>query len=658
MKLSEISISRPVLATVMSLAILLFGIISFTRLPVREYPDIDPPIVSVTTLYRGASPSVVETEITDILEEQFATLEGVKTLSSSSQEQGSVITIEFELNRDVEEAANDVRDRVSRTLGNLPREADDPIVQKVDTNAQPIFWIALSSDRHSTLELSETADLVLKERLQKLPGVGNVFIGAERRYAMRVWLNPQRMAAYGLTTQDIEDAIRTENAEIPGGRVEGQNREFSVRTRGELSTPEGFSALIVKGEGTDVVRLGDVARVEIGPEDERSVARYNGQPAIGLGIVKQSKASTLEVAAEVRNALPELQKVLPQGMILQVAYDSSTFISESIHEVTQTIFLAIGLVILVILVFLKTLRATLIPAVAIPVSIVGTFAVCYFMGFTINILTLLALVLAIGLVVDDAIVMLENVFRHMELGKSRRQAAYDGAQEIGFAIIATTISLVAVFIPVAFLTGSVGRLFNEFGLTVASAVLISGFVALTLTPMLSSLILKPLHGGGGGWASRSFDRFFEGLDRNYERVLRWSLKRRVMIVIIALVLVVLGAGIFRLLPRELVPTEDRSIAFGIVIAPEGSTLEYTDHYMKQLEGVLLNMPERAGLFTATGLGFGGPGRVTNGFVFFRLKPRDERKKSQQQIVQELFPVTFGIPGVLAFLINPPSLGGQ
>ena len=658
MKLSEVSISRPVLATVMSLAILLFGVISFTRLPVREYPDIDPPIVSVTTLYRGASPSVVETEITDILEEQFATLEGVKTISSSSQEQGSVITIEFELKRDVEEAANDVRDRVSRTLGSLPREADDPIVQKVDTNAQPIFWIALSSDRHSTLELSEIADIVLKERLQKLPGVGNVFIGAERRYAMRVWLNSQRMAAYGLTTQDIEDAIRRENAEIPGGRVEGENREFSVRTRGELSTPEGFGALIVSGEGNAAVRLGDVAQVEVGPEDERSVARYNGQPAIGLGIVKQSKASTLEVAKEVRDSLPELQKLLPQGMILQVAYDSSTFISESIHEVTQTIFLAIGLVILVILVFLKTLRATLIPAVAIPVSIVGTFAVCYFMGFTINILTLLALVLAIGLVVDDAIVMLENIFRHMEMGKSRRQAAYDGAQEIGFAIIATTISLVAVFIPVAFLTGSVGRLFNEFGLTVASAVLISGFVALTLTPMLSSLILKPLHGGGSGWFSRNFDRFFEAMDRNYEKVLRASLKRRVLVVIAALVFVVLGAFVFRLLPRELVPTEDRSIAFGIVIAPEGSTLEYTDRYMRQLEGVLLNMPERDGLFTATGLGFGGPGRVTNGFVFFRLKPRNERDKSQQQIVQELFPVTFGIPGVLAFLINPPSLGGQ
>lgn len=658
MKLSEVSISRPVLATVMSLAILLFGIMAFTRLPVREYPDIDPPIVSVTTFYRGASPSVVETEITDILEEQFATLEGVKTLTSSSQEQGSVITIEFELRRDVDEAANDVRDRVSRIRGSLPQESEDPIIQKVDTNAQPIFWVAMTSDRHSTLELSEMADLVLKERIQKFPGVGNVFIGAERRYAMRVWLDAQRMAAYGLTTQDVEQSIRLENAEIPGGRVEGTSREFSVRTRGELDSPEEFSQLVVGQNGGNLIRLGDVAQVEIGPEDERTVARYNGSPAIGLGIVKQQKASTLEVAKEVRDALPELQALLPEGMKLQTAYDSSLFIADSIHEVTETIFIAIGLVFLVILVFLKSFRATLIPAVAIPISIIGTFAVIYFLGFTINILTLLALVLAIGLVVDDAIVMLENVYRHMEMGKSRVAASYDGAKEIGFAILATTIALVAVFVPVAFLSGTVGRLFNEFGITVAAAVLISGFVALTLTPMLCSLMLRPIRGTGTGWASRSFDAFFSWLDRTYESILRGSLKRRGLVVLASIGFVVLGGVVFRMLPQELVPTEDRGLAFGIVIAPEGSTLDYTDKYMRQLEAVLLPMEERGGLFTATGLGFGGPGRVTNGFVFFRMKERSEREKSQMQIVQELFPRTFAIPGVLAFLINPPSLGGQ
>ncbi len=658
MKLSEISIERPVLATVMSLVILLFGILAFTRLPVREYPDIDPPIVSINTFYRGASPSVIETEITDVLEEQLATIEGVKTITSSSQEQGSVVTIEFELNRDVDVAANDVRDRVSRIRGELPEEAEDPIVQKVDTNAQPIFWVALTSDRHSTLELSEVADRVLKEKIQRLPGVGNVFIGAERRYAMRVWLDPQRMASYGLTTQDVERAIRAENAEIPAGRVEGTSREFSVRTRGDLTTPEGFAALVVLESGTNIVRLGDISQVEIGPEDERTLARYNGDPAIGLGIVKQQKASTLEVAREVREVLPDLQTLLPDGMKLDVAYDSSLFIAESISEVAQTIFIAVGLVFLVILVFLKSLRATIIPALAIPISIIGTFAVALLCGFTINILTLLALVLAIGLVVDDAIVMLENVYRHMEMGKPRHQAAIDGAKEIGFAIVATTISLVAVFVPVAFLTGTVGRLFNEFGISVAAAVLISGFVALTLTPMLCSRMLKPLHGTGTSRLSRGFDRFFEWMDRTYHKVLRGSLKRRALVLVGCLVLVALGAGAFTLLPRELVPTEDRGIAFGIVLAPEGSTLEYTDKYMRQLEGVLLPMEERAGLFTATGLGFGGPGRVTNGFVFFRLKERDEREKSQQQVVQELFPVTFSIPGVLAFLINPPSLGGQ
>lgn len=658
MKLSDISIKRPVFASVMSLTILLFGIISFTRLPVREYPDIDPPIISVTTLYRGASPSVVETEITNVLEEQFATLEGVKTMTSSSREQGSVITIEFELNRNVDEAANDVRDRVSRVRGSLPREIDDPIVSKVDANAQPIVWLALFSDRHSGLELTDVADRVLKEKIQRLPGVGAVIIGGERRYAMRVWLDPLRMAAHGLTAQDVEAAIRSENAEIPGGRVEGAEREFSVRTRGELATPEEFGAIIVSQHEDDLVRLREVAEVEVGAEDERTVARYNGQPAVGLGIVKQSKASTVDVAAVVRNALPELATLLPDGMKLDVAYDSSTFINESIDEVAQTLIIAMCLVILVVLAFLKSFRATTIPTVAIPISIIGALSVVYFAGFTINILTLLALVLAIGMVVDDAIVMLENVYRHMEMGKTRWQAALDGSKEIGFAIVATTISLVAVFVPLAFLTGSVGRLFNEFGISLAVAVLLSGFIALTLTPMLCSKLLKPLHGTGTGWASRSFDAFFDLLNRIYEGVLKFSLRHRLMMIVGAVAAVLLSAFIFKFLPSELVPIEDRGIAFGIVIAPEGATLEYTNRYMREAENHLLSLPERRALFTAIGLGFGGPGRVTNGILIMPLKPRGERKKSQQQIVQELFPKLISIPGVLAFVINPPSLGGR
>ncbi len=658
MKLSEISIRRPVLATVMSLAILLVGLIALLRLPVREYPDIDPPIVSISAFDRGASPSGVETEITDVLEEQLSTLEGVKAITSSSREQGAVITVEFETSRDHNEAANDVRDRVARVRGSLPREADDPIVSKVDVDAQPIMWLALSSTRHNTLELSEIADVLLKERIQRLPGVGSVFIGGERRYAMRVWLDPQRLAAHGLTTQDVEQAIRAENAEIPGGRVEGSQREFAVRTRGEVASPQEFAALIVAQHGSQLVRLGDVAEVTLGAEDYRTVARYNGNAAIGLGVAKQSKASTLDVTAEVSAALPDLSTLLAEGMRLDVAYDSSTFIRKSVREVWETLFMGMGLVILVIFVFLKSFRATLIPAVAIPTSIIGTFTIVYFMGFTINILTLLAFVLAIGLVVDDAIVLLENVYRHMELGKPRRKAAFEGSQEIGFAVLATTIALVAVFVPVAFLTGNVGRLFKEFGISVAVAVAISGFVALSLTPMLCSRMLKPLYGISSNWAARSFDAFFAALHRGYEKLLRGAVRWRFAVVAAGLAVVAGSFYLYHILPREFVPVEDRNIAFGIVLAPEGATLDYTDRYMRDVEARLLPLPERAGLFTATGLGFGGPGRVTDGFVFLRLKPREERDKSQQQIIQELFPQLLSIPGVLAFLISPPSLGGR
>ena len=656
MRLSELSIQRPVFATVLSLAILLLGIIALSRLPVREYPDIDPPIVSINTFYRGASPSVVETEITNPLEEQLATLAEVKTITSSSIEQGSVITVEFELERDVDEAANEVRDKVSRIRGQLPSEAEDPIVSKVDANAQPIIWLALTSEQHSLLELSDVADRVLKERLQRVPGVGAVFIGAERRYAMRVWLDPLRLAAHRLTAQDIERAIAVGNVEVPGGLVEGTQREFTVRTRGELNSAEEFANIIVAQTAQGEVRLSDVAEVELGSEDERTAARYNGQPAIGLGIVKQSKASTLDVGRDVRKALPELAAHLPAGMTMDVAYDSSTFIQKSVDEVAQTILIAIFLVVLVVLAFLKSPRATLIPVIAIPISIVGAFVFAFFLGYTINILTLLALVLAIGIVVDDAIVMLENIVRHLEMGKGRLRAAYDGAKEIGFAIVATTVALVAVFIPVSFLTGTVGRLFREFGIMVAVSVAISGFVALTLSPMLCSKILRPIH-GGGGWAGRSFDRFFDSVDRTYTRILTGSMRHRAITLGVALLLVVAAVGVFRIMPRELVPIEDRGIAFGIVLAPEGSTLEYTDSYMRRIEEILLPLPERRALFTATGLGFGGPGRVTNAFIFLNLKERGDREKSQQQIVQELFPQLMGIPGVLAFVINPPSLGG-
>ncbi len=661
MRISQISIERPVLATVMSLTILLFGLLSLWRLPVREYPDIESRIVSVTTIYRGASAQVVETEITDVLEEQLSTIEGVKLITSSSQEQVSRITIEFELSRQVDQAANDVRDRVSRIRGSLPSTSDEPTVAKQDTNAQPIMWIAVSGESFNTLELSDMARNVLAERFQRLPGVGAVFVGGERRYAMRIWLDPLRLAAHGLTVTDVERVLRTENAEIPSGRIEGQGREFAVRTRGDLAEPEEFAAIVLSGSGGSAVRLGDVAEVRIGAEDERTITRYNGVPAVGIGVVKQQKASTVDVAKAVRNALPELNASMPEGMKLDIAFDSSKFIEEAVHEVLVSLGIAILLVFLVTFLFLRTLRATLVPAVAIPVSIIGTFTVTYFLGYSLNILTLLALVLAIGLVVDDAIIMLENIYRHMEMGKSRMQASIDGAAEVGFAILATTLALVAVFVPVAFLSGQVGRLFNEFGIAIAVSVMISGFVALTLSPMLCSRFLRPQDvphqtaDGKIGEAKRH--GWNERLHDFYERMLRGALRNRRWVLGGSLAVLALTVVLFRALPKELVPTEDRGLIFNLVFAPEGSTKEYTDRYMLQAEQIYRQVPEVKSMFTAVGLGFGGPGRVTDGFMFVRLKPLDERGRSQQQIVGSLFPQLMSIPGVLAIPINPPSLGG-
>jgi multidrug efflux pump len=675
MKLSEVSIQRPVFAAVLSLTVLLFGAISLWRLPVREYPDIESRIVSVTTIYRGASPQVVETEITDVLEEQISTIEGVKLITSSSQEQVSRITVEFNLARDVDEASNDVRDRVSRVRGQLPSAAEEPIVAKQDVNAQPILWISLNGEGRTELELSDAANNIVVDRLQRVEGVGAVFVGAERRYAMRVWLDPARLAAADLTVADVQRALVEGNQEIPSGRVEGRGREFSVRTRGDLNRPEEFAGIVVASRDGVPIKLGDVADVRVGAEDDRSMARYGGIPSVGLGVVKQQKASTVDVANAVIAELPVLRSQLPEGMNLDLAYNSATFIEESIHEVVIALIIAIGLVFLVIFLFLGSIRATLIPAVAIPVSIIGTFTVVYFLGFTLNILTLLALVLAIGLVVDDAIIMLENIYRHMEMGKSRVRAAFDGAKEIGFAIVATTVALVAVFVPVAFLTGRVGRLFNEFGIAVAFSVLLSGFVALTLTPMLCARFLRrgigvaheetdvpvatgaaPAAAGPTGWFRAGLDRFFHGMNTNYDRLLRGALHHRRIVLIVSLVVVASIGLLFRFLPSELVPVEDRGLVFNVISAPEGSTLEYTDRYVRRVEAIYQNVPEVETMFTAVGLGFGGPGRTTDAFMFVRLKPRHERQRSQMQVVSGIFPMMMSIPGVMAFPINLPSLG--
>ncbi|HEX3203512.1 MAG TPA: efflux RND transporter permease subunit, partial [Nitrospiraceae bacterium] len=542
MKLSDTSIRRPVLATVMTLVLVIFGIISFSRLSVREYPDIDPPVVSVRTVYKGASATIMETDVTKILEDQLSGIEAIKSMSSVNREEVSQITIEFELSRDVDAAANDVRDRVSRARGALPDDIDEPIISKVEADANAILWMAFYSDRHGELAITDFADRYVKDRLSSLPGVSNVMIGGERRYAMRIWLDKDRLAARQLTVQDVEAALRAQNVDIPSGRIESSRREFSVRTRGDLSTPDEFNALILGYSDGYPIRLRDVGLAELGAEDERNAVRVNGRTAVGLGVVKQSKANTLAVADAVKAELPGVRQSLPEGMKLEVAYDGSIFIDRSIHEVYVTMAIALMLVVGVTFVFLRSLRATIIPAVAIPASIISTFTIMYALGFSINVLTLLGLVLAIGLVVDDAIVVLENIHRRIEHGQSTLQAALDGSREIAFAVVATTISLVAVFVPIAFMTGTTGRLFSEFALAVAGSVLISGFIALTLTPMMSAKILKgaTTH----TWFYRATERGFDGLNRIYRSLLTMALAHRAAVILLGAVFSVGGYFLF------------------------------------------------------------------------------------------------------------------
>src|SRR5512135_2225264 len=514
MKISTVSVQRPVFATVVSLLLVILGLLAYTRLSVRELPEVESPVVSIETAYRGASADVVETKITQVIEERVSGLEGVTKITSQSVDGRSSINLEFVPDRDVDEAANDVRDRVSRVAAQLPPEADPPEIGKVDFNAEPIMYVNLSSDTMNVLELTDYAERVIVERLGVLDGVARVRINGARRYAMRVWIDRQALAARQLTVIDIENALRRENVQLPAGRLESSQREFTLRTETGLNSENDFRELVI-GRGADgyLVRLREVADVRLSAENERSLSRSNGVPGISVGVEQISKANTLEVARAVREEMERIRPQLPPGTILEVNMDRSAFIEESMREVEIALVIAVLLVLAVIYLFLGNVRATLIPAVTIPVSIIGSFLVMAWFGFSINVLTLLGLVLAIGLVVDDAIVVLENIYRRMEMGKDRIRAAVDGSAEIGFAVIATTIALVAVFVPLAFLTGSVGRLFNEFGVSVAVAVLISGFVALTLTPMLSSKILKPLHGTGTGWATRSFDAFFAGLNR-------------------------------------------------------------------------------------------------------------------------------------------------
>ncbi|PYO40998.1 MAG: multidrug transporter AcrB [Gemmatimonadetes bacterium] len=657
MKLSETSIRRPVLASMISAALVLFGVIGYTRLSVRELPDIDPPIISVSTTLPGANAQVVETAVTDVLEEELSTIQGLRTLSSSSSEENSQITLEFNLDRPVDVAAQDVRDKVSRVRGRLPVDVLEPVIAKQSADAQPFFWLALSSENYDLMQLSDVADRLVKARLQSLPGVGSAGIFGERRYSMRVWVEPDALSARGLTVQDVENAIVSRNVEIPAGRIESTRREFSVRSLGELKTPREFGELAVASQGTQLIKLKDVARVELGPEDDRSIFRYNGSPSVAIGVVRQSKANLIDVARNIREALPSIQQTLPSGVKLQAAYDGSQFVTHSIHDARLTLLIAAILVVLIIFVFLRNLRATVIPGLAIPASIVATFAIMYFLGFSINNFTLLALTIAIGIVVDDAIIVLENAFRHQEeLHEAPELAATNGTNEIGFAVIATTIALVAVFTPLGFLRGTAGRLLSEFGIAVAGAVVISGFVALTLTPMLCAKILRMSH--SHGQLFQMFERGFNALAERYAALLRRAVNHRAAVLVGTLAVVTLSVFVFLLFPptrlhNELIPEDDRGFFLVVVRGPEGASLPYTDGYVRQVEQIIGHTPDVNGYFTIVG---GFAGGVNSAFIGVILKDFAERHTSVQQMIGGLFPQLMGISGVLAFPYAPGAIG--
>jgi multidrug efflux pump len=655
MFLPELAIKRPVLATVMSLLIILVGVISFLRLTVREYPKIDTPVVSVRTVYQGAGAQVIESQVTQPLEDSISGIEGVRTLRSVSREEVSQITVEFVSDRNPDAAANDVRDRVARVRGRLPDEVDEPIVAKVEADAQAIMWLRLFSERHDALEISDYADRYVADRLKTLPGVASVIIGGERRYAMRIWLDRERLAAYGLTPQDVEDALRRQNVEVPAGRIESRSREFTVLSESDLRTPAEFNGLIVREVNGYPVRLSDIGRAEIGAQDERNIVRVNGLPAVGLGIVKQSTANTLSVAQAVKNELPRISAALPSGMEIGIAFDTSVFIERSIAAVYTVAAEAIVLVVLVIFFFLRSLRATLIPFVTIPVALIGAFFLIWIMGFTINVLTLLGIVLAIGLVVDDAIVVLENIQRHIERGMRPFQAAITGSREIAFAVVAMTVTLASVFAPLAFSTGNTGRLVIEFALTVAAAVVVSGFVALTLTPMMCSKLLR--HQPAHGRLYNTLEAFFEALYAGYRRALAWSLDHRPVIVA-AFVLAAIGGGaLFKQLKSELSPLEDRGFFIGVMLGPEGATLDYTDSYARIWEKIYSEVPEITSYFVVVAPGLERPNPVNFALSFVRLEDWSERTRKTQEVTAALAPRMFSeMPGVLAFPVNPPSFG--
>ncbi len=659
MQLPEISVRRPVFATVLSLLILLVGVVSFTRLNVREYPKIDNPVLTVETRYTGASSAVVESQVTKVLEDSLAGIEGVDVITSISRQEQSQITVSFVLSRDADSAAADVRDKVSRVRQKLPVGIDEPVIAKVEADAFPVIWLSFTADNLNVLQLTDYANRIAKPMLQTAPGASDVRVFGERKYSMRIWLDPERLASYKLTTQDVEDALRRSNVEVPAGRIESRLREFNVTASTDLQKPVEFRQVVIKSINGIPVRIGDVARVEQGPQSERTSTRLNGRDAITLGVIRNATANPLDLSSAVRGMIPKIKENLPPGVEIEIANDNSVFIDRSIKAVYQTIVEAMVLVALVIFVFLRTLRASIIPLVTIPVCLIGSFALMALFGFTINSLTMLALVLAIGLVVDDAIVVLENIYRHIEEGMAPFHAAIKGAKEVGFAVVAMTMTLAAVYAPLAFTPGRTGKLFTEFALALAGSVVVSGFVALTLSPMMCSVMLK--HVEKRSWFDDFMERKLTALTNGYGRVLAWTLSsgkvlgremsRRWLVVGL---MVLAGVGTFTLLKStksELAPLEDRGVILTVINGPDGATMDYTMRYAQAIERMSSKYPEFDRIFTVAG----NP-TVAQGNVFYRAKPWEERERSTLEIARDMTPAVAGLPGVTAFPITPPSLG--
>ena len=671
MQLAEISIRRPVFATVLSLLIVLIGAVSFNRLTVREYPKIDEPVVTVSVRYAGASAEVIETQVTKPLEDSIAGIDGVDVITSISRADQGQISVRFRLEKDADSAAAEVRDRTSRVRNKLPQAIEEPVISKVEADAFPVIQLAFSSDSMTPLQINDLVNRIVKPRLQTVTGVADVRIFGERKYAMRVWLDTDKLASYRLTTQDVEDAIRRSNLELPAGRIESQQREFSVTSQTDLLKPVQFGDIVIKTVNGFSVRVRDVARVEEGAADERTVVRLNGRPAVGVGVIRQATANPLDLSKGVQEAIPKLKADLPPDVLIDIANDNSVFIDRSVKNVYRTIFEAVLLVALVIFVFLRTLRASIIPIITIPVSLIGTFALMALAGFTINTLTLLALVLAIGLVVDDAIVMLENIFRHIEEGMNPFSAGIKGAREIGFAIITMTATLVAVYAPLAFTPGRTGRLFVEFALALAGAVVVSGVVALTLTPMLCTLLLK--HNPAPNRFDSTMERVLTRISDRYGALLRWIVTARYQAPagarglgqrakagvlqarwLVLAVMAVSGAAILLIFPtmkQELSPMEDRGVILASVNAPDGSTLDFTNRYAQALEKMGQPFKEFDRIFANVG----NP-TVAQASVVYRTVDWDERTRSTMDMARQLQPKFNALPGVNAFSITPPSLG--